>query len=135
MKNLSYNQAIEIILSRDQRYSPAAYNFIRESLSAAAEKLQDTGSDRPHHLTAAELMDGIRDRALEQFGQMALTVLREWGVNTTRDFGQIVFNLVDIGMLRRSDDDKIEDFDEGYDFHEAFRAPFEPRAALEMKHG
>jgi uncharacterized repeat protein (TIGR04138 family) len=60
---------------------------------------------------------------------MALTVLNSWGVRNTGDFGEIVFNLVETGKLGKTDEDKKEDFTNGYDFHEVFARPFLPASA------
>ena len=78
------------------------------------------------HVTPQELLTGIRTHALEEFGPMAMTVLEEWGVRSCRDFGEIVFNMVNIGLLKKTERDQITDFDQGYDFAEAFRKPFLP---------
>lgn len=130
MKTPDYEQAIQGILERDGSYHREAYEFVRESLTATVEKLKKPQKGPQKHITARELMDGMRECALENFGQMAFTVLREWGVESTLDFGRIVFNLVDAGLLRKSDEDKVEDFIDGFDLHEALRAPFEPKCAL-----
>jgi uncharacterized repeat protein (TIGR04138 family) len=57
---------------------------------------------------------------------MTMTVLEEWGVRNCRDFGEIVFNMVEIGLLAKTEKDTREDFDGGYEFEEAFRKPFLP---------
>jgi uncharacterized repeat protein (TIGR04138 family) len=67
-----------------------------------------------------ELLDGIRECAHEQFAPLAKLVLNHWGVERTEDFGEIVFNLVEIGLLNRRPDDTRLDFADGYDFAQAF---------------
>ena len=69
---------------------------------------------------------GIRGFALAQFGPMAMTVFEEWGIHQCRDFGDIVFNMVENGLLAKTEKDNRADFDGGYDFYEAFRRPFLP---------
>ncbi|GIW70647.1 MAG: hypothetical protein KatS3mg102_0189 [Planctomycetota bacterium] len=71
-------------------------------------------------MTGQELCAGLRDLALEKFGPLARTVLRQWGVHRTRDFGEMVFDLIRIGLMGKTDTDTIEDFDEVYAFDEAF---------------
>ena len=73
------------------------------------------------------MLAGIRDYALQQFGPMAKTVLEEWGIHSGRDFGEIVFNMIEVGWLAKTGKDSRADFDQGYDFDEAFRQPFLPR--------
>jgi uncharacterized repeat protein (TIGR04138 family) len=84
----------------------------------------------PVHVTGQELLAGIRAYALEEFGPMAVTVLGEWGVTRCEDFGEVVFNMIDAGMLSKTDTDSREDFQNGYTFEEAFRRPFLPENKL-----
>jgi len=70
------------------------------------------------------LLDGIRQFALNQFGPMTVTVFEEWGVHNCRDFGEIVFNMVESSLLARTEKDTRDDFQNGYDFTETFRKPF-----------
>ena len=76
------------------------------------------------HLTGQQLCEAIRQYALEQYGYMAQCVLNSWGVHTTSDFGEIVFNLIGIGQMRKTSDDKREDFDNVFDFEEGLRQSF-----------
>jgi len=107
--------SIERIAAQDGRYMPQAYYFVHEAL---AYKLRQLGEQR--HLTAEELLDGIRQLALERFGLMARVVLEQWGVKGTRDFGEIVYLLIAHGLLFRTEEDSKDDFKDVYDFHEAF---------------
>ena len=72
------------------RYSPEAYQFVMEALSCTVKKIGER-----RHLTGRELLEGIRDLALDSWGLMARPVLNSWGVNSTDDFGEIVFSLID----------------------------------------
>ncbi len=78
------------------------------------------------HLTGRQLLEGIRLFALDQYGPMARSVLEYWGIKNCRDFGNIVFNLVECQVLGKTDDDCPEDFDDGYDFKAAFDLPYKP---------
>jgi uncharacterized repeat protein (TIGR04138 family) len=82
------------------------------------------GSSGQRHLTGGELCDAIRRYALEQFGYMAATVLGSWGIHKTGDFGDIVFNLIDIGEMSKTKHDRREDFDDVFDFETAFRRDY-----------
>ncbi len=76
------------------------------------------------HLTGQQLCEAIRQLALEQFGLMARVVLHSWGVHVTGDFGEIVYNLIDIGLMKKSETDRREDFNDVFDFEEAFERQF-----------
>lgn len=103
------------LLSRDSRYKLEAYFFVLAALDYT-RKL--TGKEK--HVTGPELLEGIKKLGLEQFGIMTKTVFETWGVKTTNDFGQIVFNMVKAEVLSKTDEDKIEDFENVYDFTEVF---------------
>jgi uncharacterized repeat protein (TIGR04138 family) len=102
--------------------------FVREALDYTQKNIGKDNRGRIRHVTGQELLNGIRDYALAQFGPMAMTVFEEWGITTGRDFGEIVFNMVDCGLLAKTDADRRADFDGSYDFHEAFRKPYLPKA-------
>ena len=108
-------RAIERIAAEDGRYAPQAFYFVYDALD---HKLGRTGKVR--HLTAEKLLEGIRELALARFGLMARVVLGQWGVSRTDDFGEIVFLLVDHGLLFKEESDSKEDFKDVYDFREAF---------------
>ena len=103
------------ILRRDPRHPRAAYDFVREALHHTVEKL-----DAPRHVSARELLQGIRDYAREAFGPLAREVFESWNVHETADFGRIVFHLVEAGEMGKTDEDDIRDFDSVYRFDDAF---------------
>jgi uncharacterized repeat protein (TIGR04138 family) len=111
--------AFERIRARDGRYHERAYLFVLAALEFAQGRLEQR-----RHLSGAELAWACRDFALEQFGLLAPTVLAYWGIHRTEDFGQIVFLLIDAGLLAGQPTDKIADFDRVYDFAEVFRAGY-----------
>lgn len=117
------------VLPKDARYKIAAYLFLYEALAYTQKKL---GRDNPalkpaeRHLTGQELLEGIRGYAHQSFGPLAPVVFRSWGVNSTADFGEIVFNLVENDLLGKTEEDKREDFAEGFDFDTAFENPPKP---------
>lgn len=129
MQAVDFEQTLERILSRDARYRREAYVFVREALDFTQKIIAQNNKDQVRHVTGQELLDGIRQYALQQFGPMAMLVLNEWGVTTCEDFGEIVFNMVDSGMLAKTEKDTREDFRGGYDFYEALRQPFAPSGA------
>jgi uncharacterized repeat protein (TIGR04138 family) len=85
----------------------------------------EEGSAGERHLTGQQLCEAIRLYALEQYGYMAKCVLNSWGVNTTGDFGEIVFNLIGIGQMRKTKEDRREDFDDVFDFDTGLTQSFQ----------
>jgi uncharacterized repeat protein (TIGR04138 family) len=129
------------LLRRDRRYHFDAYVFVFEALRYAQEVMRlgsaqpseldeetDERAARPErHVTGQELCEAIRRFALEQYGLMAESVLHHWGITSTGDFGEIVYNLIDVGEMSRRETDRREDFDDVFDFSEGFREGFEIR--------
>ncbi len=108
-------EKIRQLVKKDGRYRLEAYCFVFEALDYTLRRL---GEHR--HVTGRELCEGIRDLAIEKFGPLASTVFAYWGVTRTEDFGAIVFNLVDAGLMGKTETDSIEDFHDVYDFEEVF---------------
>jgi uncharacterized repeat protein (TIGR04138 family) len=126
MHEVSFEQAVDLIRAKDARYDDNAYAFVREALDHTQKNIGKDTRGRIRHVSGQELLGGIRDYALGQFGPMAMTVFEEWGIRSCQDFGDIVFNMVEIGLLAKTDNDSPADFAGGYDFYEAFRKPFLP---------
>ncbi len=130
--------AIAKLLEEDRRYPLEAYIFVFEALHFAQSVLgmgkvapsepsagpeeEDTRPQR--HVSGQELCQAIRQFALEQYGYMAKLVLSNWGLHTTGDFGEIVFNLIRIGRMKKTPHDRRQDFDDVYDFDSAFCEEF-----------
>jgi uncharacterized repeat protein (TIGR04138 family) len=107
----------DVILKKDNRYQLEAYKFVFEALEYTLKKI---GTHR--HISGKELLDGIRNYALQQFGPLAKMVFNKWGIHRTDDFGEIVFNLVDAGLLGKTENDSRDDFKDQYDFNDVFKA-------------
>jgi len=135
MQEINFDEALEAILANDPRFSREVYLFVREALDFTQKLVVKDNRGQVRHVSGQELLDGIRQYALQQFGPMAATVFEEWGVKNCRDFGEIVFNMVEASLLAKTEKDSRTDFQNGYDFTEAFRKPFWPqsRMGLEMK--
>jgi uncharacterized repeat protein (TIGR04138 family) len=101
------------------RYKANAYRFTFEAVRYTADRYYRRTKEI-RHVTGGEVLEGIRQLALRQFGFMAKTVFLEWGVQKTEDFGEIVFQLVREGILSKTDQDSLGDFASGYDFDEVF---------------
>ena len=127
MQAASFEEAIEQIAAQDLRYHREAYFFLREALDHTHKITgKPPKKNELRHVSGQELLKGIREYALQQFGPMTLTVLEEWGIKCCMDFGEIVFNMVETKLLAKTEQDSREDFRNGYDFHDAFRKPFLP---------
>ena len=126
MAELDFKVTVRGICARDTRYPQEAYTFVREALDFTVKALNRPAGNQPRHVTGPELLDGIREYAIHEFGPMASTVFKSWGIGKTEDFGEIVFNLVESGILGKTETDKKEDFSNGYDFFNAFVKPFLP---------
>jgi uncharacterized repeat protein (TIGR04138 family) len=114
---VSLEAALAEIRRRDGKYNERAYVFVLAALEFAQTRLPAR-----RHLTGVELAWACRDFAVEQFGMLAATVLTHWGITSTEDIGQIVFLLIDLGLLARQPSDRREDFERVYDFADAFKA-------------
>jgi uncharacterized repeat protein (TIGR04138 family) len=112
-------EILDQLRERNPRFHGKAYLFLLSSLHAVLEDM-----DQPRHITGRELAKGVRDLALDRFGPMAKTVLEHWGVHNTDDLGEIVFALVECGILIKQEEDRREDFRDVFDFEEAFEQDY-----------
>src|SRR5450759_1742936 len=127
MQEINFDEAVEQILAKDSRYTRDAYLFVREALDYTQKLVGKETRGQIRHVSGQELLDGIRRFALNQFGPMVVTVFEEWGVHNCRDFGEIVFNMVESSLLAKTEKDTRDDFQNGYNFTDAFRKPFWPQ--------
>jgi uncharacterized repeat protein (TIGR04138 family) len=124
------------LLAEDQRYKIEAYHFVGAGLEYAQEVLglgrtqakprsrrksrEGEASSRPiRHISGQEMCYALKQLAHEKYGYMAKLVLAGWGIHSTSDFGEIVYNLIRIGKMSKSANDRREDFDDVYDFEQA----------------
>ncbi len=126
MQNVSFTEALDALVARDPRYDREAYTFLRDSLEFTLKRRRKSRKEEPGDVPAAELLDGFRLHALKEYGPMARLVLDYWGVRSCEDVGHLVFNLVQAGIFSKTDRDTLDEFRSGYDFDEAFVAPFRP---------
>jgi uncharacterized repeat protein (TIGR04138 family) len=110
---------LERLRERNPRFQEMAYVFVLSALHYVLQHLPET-----RHISGRELAEGVRDLAREQFGPMARTVLEHWGIRETGDVGDVVFALVESGILIKQDEDTRADFEDVYDFNEAFRTHY-----------
>jgi uncharacterized repeat protein (TIGR04138 family) len=130
MQEINFDEVVEKLYGQDPRFARDAYHFTREALDFTQKLISRENKGTVRHVTGQELLEGIRQFALQQYGPMTATVLEEWGVKNCAAFGEIVFNMVESGLLAKTDKDTREDFTHGYDFTEAFRRPYLPEGKL-----
>jgi uncharacterized repeat protein (TIGR04138 family) len=130
MHEVNFDEKLDAILAADPRFHLDAYLFMREALDFTQKGVGRENAGKVRHVTGQELLDGIRQYALQQFGPMAVTVFEEWGITNCCDFGEIVFNMVEAGLLAKTEKDTRADFRDGYDFTDAFRKPFWPQKKI-----
>jgi uncharacterized repeat protein (TIGR04138 family) len=132
----TYQIDIAEIMRKAGGYAPESFPFIRDGLAHASNMVHGESSDQgdlgiedaSRHVSGQQLCLGLRDLAIQRYGLLARTVLNKWGIFETRDFGNIIFALVDANLMRTTEDDSIEDFELVYTFDEAFEVPASPDA-------
>ena len=127
MTDLDLDLRLEEIAERDGRYSTQAYRFVFDALDYILLQLGKSRSlPGERHVSVPQLLDGIRIYALKRFGPLSRMVFEYWGIYSTADFGEVVFNLVEGGLLNKQESDHKEDFENGFDFHETFEEGYVP---------
>ncbi len=96
-----------------------AYAFVLEGLELATR-----GQPAPRHVSGGDLLDAVKTLARDRYGVMAADVLESWGVRSTLDFGHIVFQLVEDGLLNKQDEDSLADFIDRFDFRQVFEVEY-----------
>ena len=132
MQDLEFSEIVGLICKEDSRFDRKGYTFVRQALDHTVKELKRKHPERSgksQHVSGAELLQGIRAYALDQFGPLAKTVLNAWGIRRCVDFGDIVFNLIEYNVFSKTENDRREDFADLYDFEEAFVKPFAPARA------
>jgi uncharacterized repeat protein (TIGR04138 family) len=112
--DIDFYKKVEEIVEGDRCYSSDAYEFVMQAIGFTQKKLNREG-----HISGKELLEGIREFGLQQYGPLTKTVFERWGIKTTDDFGKIVFKMVENGLIRKTETDSQDDFKDVYDFNEA----------------
>ena len=124
-----FSTTVDAIVARDPRFERDAYLFVRDALEFTTKQLRkksSASSPSECHVSSRQLLEGIRQYALQQYGPMVPTVFEHWQVRSCEDIGTIVFNLIEAREFGKSEQDTIEDFRRGFSFQEAFVEPFRP---------
>ena len=112
---------IEEIAKEDGRYCANAIRFVYEGLGYTAKEISEERS----HVTGQSLCEGLRQLAIEKWGRLAMLVLHNWNIKTTRDFGEIVYLMINYEWMSDQPTDSIEDFNDVYDFNTVFKEQFQ----------
>ncbi len=127
MADLNLDVQLREIAARDGRYTEQAYHFVFDSLDFIlihlGKRCNPLGN---RHINVKPLLVGFKEFALFQFGPLSRIVLESWGIFRTEDIGEVVFALVEGGLLNKQESDHKEDFANGFDFREAFEEEYEP---------
>lgn len=126
MQKIGFSEALDTIIGTDSRYQRDAYVFLRDALDYTTKLQKKAKGATIRHVAGPELLEGIRQYALKEFGPMVLTVFAYWGIKKTEDFGHMVFNLISAGIFGKTEEDSLDDFKDVFDFEQAFAAPFRP---------
>jgi uncharacterized repeat protein (TIGR04138 family) len=133
MQKIGFAEALDAIVATDPRYQRDAYAFLRDALDFTTKQQKKIKGVSVRHVTGPELLDGVRHYALKEFGPMVMTVFENWGIHSSEDIGNMVFNLIGAGIFGKTEEDSIEDFKNVYDFEEAFVKPFAPAKPVTAK--
>lgn len=128
MQKLEFAEAVDAVVAKHRQFDRDAYFFLKEALDFTVHQFKKGRSTGSGHVSGQQLLEGIRQYALKQFGPMVPTVFGYWNLEQCEDFGMMVYHLIEIGVFGKSDRDSLEDFQGGYSFHEAFVMPFLPSA-------
>ena len=134
MAKIEFAEAVDLVTNQDSRYDREAYFFLRDALDHTVKIGKKSREMQPDkHVTGQQLLEGIRHYALKLYGPMVVTVLDYWGVRQCQDFGEMVYNLINVGVFGKKDSDSIEHFKEGYSFKEAFVDPYLPEKRTPLR--
>ena len=130
MQKIGFAEALDSIVASDSRYHRDAYVFLRDALDFTTKQQKKAKGASVKHVSGPELLNGVREYALKEFGPMVLSVFGYWGITRCEDVGHMVFNLINAGIFGKTEQDSLEDFKAVYDFDEAFAKPFAPAKPL-----
>ena len=120
MAELAFRDGImDRIRLHERRFDERAYLFVLAALEYCQTRLVER-----RHINGRELALACRDLALERFGVMSRLVLDHWGIRTSADIGDVVFTLVDLGLLMSQPTDTRDEFAEVFDFDKAFEREY-----------
>ena len=133
MQKIGFAEALDSIVRSDPRYQRDAYVFLRDALDFTTKQHKKVKGTSVRHVSGPELLEGLRQYALKEFGPLVITVFDNWGIHSCGDIGNMVFNLISAGIFGKTEEDSIEDFRNVYDFEDVFVKPFAPEKPAASK--
>jgi uncharacterized repeat protein (TIGR04138 family) len=135
-----HHPKLDEVVAHDPRYAYEAYVFVFEALAHTLRQLgrvppREGGAEPDNHVSGPQLLEGLRDLALREYGLMARTVFRAWGINNTADIGEIVFNLVAANLMSKTAEDSRDDFRDVYDFDQVLVRDYRIEVKEEVEEG
>ena len=130
MQAMQFEKSVVSILKREKRFEPHAYFFLKDALDYTLKRIAENNGGQARHVSGPELLAGFRDYALEQFGPMASTLMREWGIRKCQDVGDMVFHLIEEQVFGRQESDSREDFSGVFDLEDSLIKPFLPQGQI-----
>ena len=130
MQKIGFAEALDSIVASDPRYQREAYIFLRDSLDFTTKQQKKVKGTTERHVSGPELLEGVRQYALKEFGPMVVTVFDNWGIRSCEDIGHMVFNLIGAGIFGKTEQDSLDDFKSVYTFEDAFVKPFAPQKQI-----
>lgn len=126
MEKIRFEEALNLVTKNDQRYQKDGYHFLREALDHTVKDLRGDELIEHRHVSGPELVEGLVNYALGEYGSMAAIVLDSWGIESGEDVGKMVFNLIEVGAFGKSEEDSPADFANLGNLHESLRSPYRP---------
>jgi uncharacterized repeat protein (TIGR04138 family) len=125
---LEFEEGVDLLIHRGVPYHREGYFFLEAVLDFTLKQAQKRRkTTATSHVTTEELLEGFRKKALKEFGPMAKTLLSYWGIQGCSDIGKMIFQLIEVGVLAKSQQDEIASFEGCFSFEEAFVNPFLPK--------
>lgn len=130
---MDFYEAVNKIVLKDDRYHSDSYEFVNDAVIYTVKRFESKRTNgESRHVSGQELLMGVIEYAIKRFGPLAYEVLCEWGIKDGMAVGSIVFNMLEYGLLSKTDRDSIEDFNVPIDFERNLKAPFiAPPCSLE----
>ena len=125
MTTPTFEDAVSRIVRKDPRFAERAYSFLKDALDFTMQRVEERENGSPRHVSGQELLEGFRDYALAQFGPMASTVMKEWGLRNGKNVGEMVFLLIEEDVFSKQPEDSLDDFKGFMSFRKAFEEPYE----------
>ena len=133
MQKIGFAEALDSIVASDPRYQREAYIFLRDALDFTTKQQKKIKGAAVRHVAGPELLEGVRQYALKEFGPMVVRFFPTGAFARCEDIGHMVFNLIGAGIFGKTDEDSMDDFKAVYDFRDAFVKPFQPEPAVAGK--